>query len=119
MERMEDNEIDPAIRIVDYDPRWPAMFEREALNLRDSLGGFAIRIDHVGSTAVPGLAAKPVIDINVSVRDLRQVDTYRVPLEDLGYLFGPHPESPDLHFFGKPAERPRTFHVHVCEAGGY
>ena len=68
---------------------------------------------------MPGLAAKPIIDINVSVRDLEQIDKYRVPLEALGYLFGPHPEFPDLHFFGKPAERPRTFHVHVCEADGY
>ncbi len=116
---MGDKEIDPAIRIVEYDPQWPALFEREALNLRDSLGDIAIRIDHVGSTAVPGLAAKLVIDVNVSVRDIRQVDKYRVSLELLGYLFVPNYDSPDLHFFGKPAERPWSFHVHVCEAGGY
>lgn len=111
--------LDPAIRIVDYDPRWPVVFQREAVEIRATLGEIAVRIDHVGSTAVPGMASKPIIDINISVRDMEPVDAYRAPLETLGYLFVPVPDSPDLHFFGKPVTRPRTHHVHVCEAGSY
>jgi GrpB-like predicted nucleotidyltransferase (UPF0157 family) len=55
------------IRIVDYDPEWPARFTALGRRLRDALGEAAVRIDHIGSTAVVGLAAKPVIDVQVSV----------------------------------------------------
>ena len=85
--------------------------------IADALGEVAVRVDHVGSTAVPGLAAKPVIDLQLSVAAIDALDTYRGPLEQLGYLFVPDPASPDFHLFAKPAERPRTHHVHVCEAG--
>ncbi len=55
------------LAIADYDPKWPEKFEAEAQRLRVALKGLALRIDHVGSTAVPGLAAKPVIDIQIAV----------------------------------------------------
>ena len=108
---------DPAVRIVLHDPRWQEKFECEAAAVRGALGSVAQRVDHVGSTSVPGLPAKPIVDINVSVPDIMAVDSYRGPLERIGYLFVPVPESPDFHFFGKPAARPRTFHIHVCETG--
>ena len=76
-----------------------------------------MRVEHVGSTAVPGLAAKPILDLQLSVAALEPRAAYVEPLERLGYLFVPEPESPDYHFFGKPPERPRTHHVHVCAAG--
>src|SRR5690348_14073256 len=103
------------IVIVDYDPEWPAKFEREAAVLRAALGAVAHRIDHVGSTSVPGLGAKPVIDIQVSVASLLPLDAYRRPLEACGYtFFGILDEYP---FFKKPAAGPRTHHVHVCASG--
>lgn len=108
---------EPPIRIVEYDFTWPDQFAREAEVLRAALGQVAVRIEHVGSTSVPGLAAKPVIDINVSVASLEPLDSYRKPLEALGYLFVFDDEMPDKHFFGKPKERPRTYHVHVCAVG--
>ncbi len=108
---------DPAIRIVEYDPSWEEAFEREAAVIRGALGSVAVRVDHVGSTAVPGLSAKPIVDINVSVPDIAAFDSYRRPLDGIRYLFVPDPESPDFHFFGKPATRPRIYHIHVCEAG--
>ena len=113
----QDTSYDPAIRIVEYDPSWKEKFESEATGIRGALGHGAVRVDHVGSTSVPGLSAKPIIDISVSVRDIGAVDSYRGPLEGVGYLFVPVPESPDFHFLGKPAARPRSYHVHVCEAG--
>ena len=109
--------FDPAVRVVPSDPAWPRAFASEAARLRAALGTVAVRIEHVGSTAVPGLAAKPIIDIQVSVRSIEPLERYRRPLAALGYLFVPDLESPDYHFFGKPAQRPRTRHLHVCEAG--
>lgn len=110
-------ERDPAVRIVDYDPTWPTEAEREARRVAATLGPLAVRIDHVGSTAVPGLAAKPIIDLQVSVAELEPRTAYVVPLDALGYLFVPFPDSPDYHFFGRPRARPRSHHLHVCAAG--
>ncbi len=112
-----DDRFDPAIRIVDPDPRWPEIAAAEMARIEAALGGQAVRIDHVGSTAVPGMAAKPILDLQASVAEIRPTERYRLPLEELGYLFAPDPDSPELHFFGKPATRPRTFHLHVCAAG--
>ncbi len=110
-------ERDPAVRIVDYDPAWPAEAERELARVGAALGGIAVRQEHVGSTSVPGLAAKPIVDLQVSVAALEPRDLYVAPLAGLGYLFVPFPDSPEYHFFGKPRERPRTHHLHVCAAG--
>lgn len=76
-----------------------------------------MRLEHVGSTAVPGLAAKPVLDLQLSVAEIERTARFLGPLEQLGYLFVPDPASPDYHFFAKPRERPRSHHLHVCEAG--
>ena len=78
-----------------------------------------MRLEHIGSTAVPGLAAKPILDLQLSVAALEPRERYQAPLERLGYLFAPDPESPDHHFFARPPERPRSHHLHVCEAGGH
>lgn len=109
--------LDPAITTVDYDPAWPSRFETEERRLATALGEVAVRIEHVGSTSVPGLAAKPIVDIDVYVRAIDPMEPYRAPLEALGYVLQLDPEFPDLHFFGYPADRPRRFHVHVAEIG--
>ncbi len=105
------------MRIVEYDPAWPEMAEAEIGRIAGAMGEVAVRIDHVGSTAVPGLAAKPIIDLQLSVADVDARSLYVGALEGLGYLFAPDPASPDFHFFGLPAARPRTHHLHVCAAG--
>jgi GrpB-like predicted nucleotidyltransferase (UPF0157 family) len=112
-------ERDPAIRIVEYDPGWPEEAGREMERVAGALGEVAVRLDHVGSTAVPGLAAKPIVDIQVSVVALEPEGSYVEPLEALGYLFVPYATSPEYLFFGKPPERPRTHHLHVCIAGSF
>jgi len=112
-----DDRFDRAIRIVEHHPAWPSLADAEMRRIADALGEVAVRVDHVGSTAVPGLAAKPIIDLQLSVTAIDRVEIYREPLERLGYLFVPDPESPDVHLFAKPAERPRTHHLHVCESG--
>jgi len=71
--------------IADYDPDWPRWFEQAAERIRSALGDKVLRLDHVGSTAVPGLPAKPLIDINLVVDDTTDEDAYVPPLEAIGY----------------------------------
>ena len=113
---MTPSEDHEAVVIVPYDPAWPAQFERWARTFRTSLGEIALRIDHVGSTAVPGLGAKPVIDFQIAVRSLVPAEPYREKLEALGWRF--HPDNPDRskRFFMGPIGEPRM-HLHVRRAG--
>jgi GrpB-like predicted nucleotidyltransferase (UPF0157 family) len=106
------------MNIVTYDPEWPAMFEAERGRIAAALGTLAIRIDHNGSTAVPGLAAKPVIDIQISVRRLHPIAEYAPRLVDLGYVHVQHPDDSFCPFFHRPLAWPHTHHVHVVESGG-
>jgi GrpB-like predicted nucleotidyltransferase (UPF0157 family) len=73
------------VRIVPYDPRWPGLFDREAVRIRKSLGPVALRIEHCGSTSVEGLAAKPVIDIVLVVAGSADEAAYVPALEAAGY----------------------------------
>lgn len=106
------------IEIVPYDNGWPARFLAEAACIRASMGRLALRIEHVGSTAVPGLAAKPVIDIQVSVASLETPGTYTEILAHLGYSHIPlGPFDTVYPFFQKPATHPGTHHIHLCVQG--
>jgi GrpB-like predicted nucleotidyltransferase (UPF0157 family) len=106
-----------AFFVGDYDPAWPVMFEQEAARIRDALGPVAVRIEHVGSTAVPGLAAKPVIDIQVSVERMVPRERFVVPLETLGYEFVADPTDTEHEYFKKDVGGVRTHHIHVCPMG--
>lgn len=108
---------DPIV-IVPYDPGWPEQFRRSGTVLREALGEMALRIDHIGSTAVPGLAAKPIIDVQISVSALEPVDPYRVPLEGLGFVFrAANPDLSKRYFREMPGDR-RT-HIHVRCGGSW
>jgi GrpB-like predicted nucleotidyltransferase (UPF0157 family) len=108
---------DPIV-VVPYDPEWPALFREQAERLREALGGVALRIDHIGSTSVPGLAAKPVIDVQISVAALEPVDAFRVPLERLGYVFRAENADRTKRYFREPPGTRRT-HVHVRRHGSW
>jgi GrpB-like predicted nucleotidyltransferase (UPF0157 family) len=106
------------ITITPYNAAWPAMFEAEAASLRAVLGERALRIEHVGSTAVPGLAAKPVIDIQVSVESLEPRHRHIELLGHLGYVHVPLGTFDRVYpFFQKPPQGPSTHHVHLCVSG--
>lgn len=105
---------DPVI-ISAPDPRWSKLFEEWRSRLVEALGDVALRIDHVGSTAVPGLPAKPVVDVQVSVADISEEDSYRPSIESLGLTL--RAREPDHRFFRAPAGSSRIVHVHVCGAG--
>jgi GrpB-like predicted nucleotidyltransferase (UPF0157 family) len=74
------------IQLVEYDPLWPALYEREAARVRGVLGAAALRLEHVGSTSVPGLAAKPIVDMVLVVADSSDEDAYVPALEAAGYV---------------------------------
>ncbi len=104
---------DEPIRLVGYDPDWPRQFERERAALSGTIwpwidGG----IHHVGSTAVPGLEAKPIVDILVGIRDLDESKGCFAPLAALGYLYAPYMEA-EMHWFCKPNPARRTHHLHL------
>jgi GrpB-like predicted nucleotidyltransferase (UPF0157 family) len=77
--------IDGPVLLADYDPAWPALYEREAARIRAVLGDRALLLEHIGSTSVPGLAAKPIIDILLVVADPADEGAYVTPLEQAGY----------------------------------
>jgi len=106
-----------AYAIGRYDPAWPARFESESARIREALGDNAVRIDHVGSTSVPGLGAKPVIDIQVSVASMVPRDAYKDALIGLGYRWALDPWTDDHEFFNRDEDGERAFHVHVCPTG--
>jgi len=109
------NELDPIV-IADYDERWPAMFEDERARIVDAIGEWLAGIEHVGSTAVPGLAAKPIIDMMPVLRSLDEAQNIIEPLQRLGYEYVPEFEAqiPERRYFRKGI--PRTHHVHAVEA---
>lgn len=104
---------DEPIRLAPYDPRWPARFAAERALLGEEIGGWATGgIHHVGSTAVPGLDAKPIIDILVGVDSLLASRACFDPLAKLGYLHAPY-RVDEMHWFCKPHPSRRTHHLHL------
>ncbi len=102
--------------IVTYDPGWPARFERWRARIATALGTTALAIEHLGSTSVPGLAAKPIVDIQMSVAELEDESAYVPALAELGLQLRTRDA---LHRHLRPfAGRPRDVHVHVCAQGG-
>jgi GrpB-like predicted nucleotidyltransferase (UPF0157 family) len=103
------------VEVVDYDPAWADLFQRERERLREALGSQAAAVEHVGSTAVPGLAAKPVLDILVGAATFPLPDDRLAALAALGYEYRGDNGVPGRQFF---RTNPRTRHLHVVEHGG-
>ena len=103
------------IEIVEYNPQWPKVFQEHATRIAQSLGDTAICIEHIGSTSVPGLAAKPIIDILVVVRDSADEDSFVPALEALGYRL--RVREPDFHEHRMLRPPNREVHIHVFSAG--
>jgi GrpB-like predicted nucleotidyltransferase (UPF0157 family) len=108
-----------SIVVSDYNPAWSTMFEHERTSLHAALDPLVLAIEHVGSTAVPGMAAKPIIDLQASVRSLAEA---RFPcverLQALGYTYLPQYEAwlPGELFFRKALAGPWTHHLHILQA---
>jgi GrpB-like predicted nucleotidyltransferase (UPF0157 family) len=108
----EPPKLDGKIRLADYDPAWPGLFEREAARIRAALGDRVLRLEHIGSTSVPGLAAKPVIDILLIVADPADEDAYVAPLERAGYRLIIREPGWHQHRLLKGPDTDINLHVH-------
>ncbi len=100
------------IRVVDYDPAWPERFAAQRARIVSALGPLARRVEHIGSTAVPGLAAKPIVDVLVEVDDANDENSFRAALEQAGYEL--RVREAGHRMFRTPA---RDVHVHLWSAG--
>jgi GrpB-like predicted nucleotidyltransferase (UPF0157 family) len=107
------------VSIVPYDPEWPPRFDDERRTLAAAFSGSDATIEHIGSTAVPGLTAKPVIDILVGVPILADVGRHIPALETAGYEYVSEYEAllPERRYFRKPRSGRRLFHVHCVMTG--
>jgi GrpB-like predicted nucleotidyltransferase (UPF0157 family) len=103
------------VTIVDYDPTWPVLFGREASRIRAALGRSALLVEHAGSTSVPGLAAKPIIDIVLAVPDSADEAAYVPAMEAAGYtLWSREPDWFEHRMFKGPDT---DINLHVFTAG--
>ena len=107
--------LNDPIEVVDYDPRWAESFQRERDGCLRCSGTLAVAIEHVGSTAVPGLAAKPILDIMVGVERTPLPESTLVALGTLGYQYRGDSGIPGKQYF---RTNPRTRHLHVVGFGG-
>jgi GrpB-like predicted nucleotidyltransferase (UPF0157 family) len=109
--------VDAPVQIEPYDPAWPGLFLAERELLTRVLGPWLVGpIEHVGSTAVPGLAAKPVIDIMAPVKDLESSHASLAALEAIGYRYSPYKAEVE-HWLCKPDPEHRTHHLHLVPLG--
>jgi hypothetical protein len=106
------------IVIMDYQPRWPEEYAAIEAAIRRVTGEVVTRIDHIGSTSVPGLAAKDIIDIQLSVTSVDPVEAYGRGLETLGYFEKPGNSERNKRYFRESGEMRRT-HIHIRESGAF
>lgn len=103
------------VRIQEYDPAWPGLFEREAVRIRQALGDRVLAVEHVGSTSVPGLAAKPIIDVVLVVADSADEPAYVPALQAAGYVL--QIREPDWHQHRMLKGSNPNLNLHVFSAG--
>lgn len=109
------------IYLVEYDPSWPELYEAEARLLKEQFGDLILRTKHIGSTAVPGLAAKPTIDLIAEITSFEEAERAIVPAllaQSIGYGFSAWPAPGHMAFWkGYFPETPIKFHYHMAPAG--
>ncbi len=116
----QDTPLLPVV-IADYDPRWTTMYAEESARIQNVIGEWLLGIEHVGSTSVPGLAAKPVVDMMPGLSSLDDSRHIVKPLQKLGYQYFPEHETvmPERRYFALPAGDKhrvrRRFHLHIVE----
>jgi GrpB-like predicted nucleotidyltransferase (UPF0157 family) len=106
------------VKVVPHDPKWRDEFEVESRSVAEALGQNVVAVHHIGSTAIPGIHAKPIIDLLVEVRNLDKVDGQNLEMETLGYeVMGEFGISGRRFFRKDNSEGVRTHHIHAFETG--
>lgn len=102
------------LQLEPYNPQWPAQFAVESNYLRAAIAPLVIAIEHVGSTAVPGMLAKPVLDIAIAVEHERHADACIAPLTALGYEYrGPYGDDAQRRYYVRDVQGRRFAHIHL------
>lgn len=105
------------IDVVPYNPSWPHLYREEARKVTAALATEIIMIHHIGSTSIPGIKAKAVIDCLIEVRDIEQVNHYNQPLIALGYEPRGENGIPGRRYFSKKIGSTHTHHLHIFQVG--
>lgn len=101
------------VRLSSYSPEWADAFEEEKRLLVDAVGNYIIDIQHIGSTAIPDMIAKPIIDIGIAIEDFDEGKRCIEPIESLGYIYKGENGIPRRHYFVKGD--PTSYHLHIVE----
>jgi GrpB-like predicted nucleotidyltransferase (UPF0157 family) len=101
------------VRLVLYSPEWAKLFDEEKRLLMALIGDYVLDIQHIGSTSVPGLIAKPILDIGIAIEDFEEGKRCIQPIESLGYEYKGENGIPGRHYFVKG--NPTTHHLHIVE----
>jgi GrpB-like predicted nucleotidyltransferase (UPF0157 family) len=102
--------------IVDYDPQWPVLYEEERRRILEVVGHKVLAIEHIGSTAVPGLGAKPIIDMMAGVRESTDADECLPPLEKIGYRdVAPQPNNLEWYYCLGKGPHSTGYHLHLVK----
>jgi len=109
------DDIHAPVELSDYQRKWPEMFAAEKARILNALLGMPGEVEHIGSTAIPGMIAKPVLDLLLIIDDLRTARQYIRPLREIGYAFIDYPQNTTRLFFRKG--KPRSQHLHIVEQG--
>ncbi|ENQ3107781.1 GrpB domain, predicted nucleotidyltransferase, UPF0157 family [Bacillus sp. 491mf] len=109
--------MDKPVVIEEYTAKWALQFKKEQKIIKDIIGDAVLAIEHIGSTSVEGLSAKPILDIMVGVHDLNEINTFIEPLKTIGYEHVFHQEFPNRRFFRKGLWRAGTHHLHIYQYG--
>jgi GrpB-like predicted nucleotidyltransferase (UPF0157 family) len=105
----------PIVNLSEYNPNWEKQFEYEKNRILDVLGNKVVGIEHIGSTSIKGLEAKPIIDIIVGAQDLDEVSNFVSPLSEIEYEFVPKSEFKERRFFRKGLWGQGSCHLHICK----
>jgi len=111
------------IEVLEYDVAWTGVFDEEALALKGIFGDSLVTIHHIGSTAIPRLLAKPIIDVLVVIKETKTIEQFSSAMEQLGYrvrgecLDAEVPGTPGRFYFSKDTDGVRSHQVHVCAVG--
>ncbi|MDQ0233324.1 GrpB family protein [Metabacillus malikii] len=105
----------PTVHLHDYNPKWEVQYEYEKDRIVEVIGDKVIAIQHIGSTSIRGMQAKPIIDIMIGVHELAEVTHFIAPLSKIEYEYVPKPEFTERKFFRKGRWGKGTCHLHICK----
>lgn len=107
------------VKLLPHNPKWADLFETEKKILLKALDGLVVDIQHIGSTSIPGIPAKPIIDISIGIKSMRNSKSFIKIFEDLGYEYRPEFGGPNIQLlFVKGPEEKRTHYIHLMKYNG-